>query len=134
MFSFMILICLHTGLLNIGHQLVQLRSSISHNSIHLQVEGFQSLLRSHATLGINCRSAHRSGLKAPAEPSLPTHIIYQNHHLWRFFKNKYYLKSSHRLKAISGTLLIIVKSYNLILIAISLRLIKMSINRPGCGL
>ena len=25
-------------------------------------------------------------------------------------------------------------SYNLILIAISLRLIKMSINRPGCGL
>ena len=48
----------HTGLLNIGHQEVQLRSSISHNSIHLQVEGFQSLLRSHATLGINCRSAH----------------------------------------------------------------------------
>ena len=28
----------------------------------------------------------------------------------------------------------IVNSYNLILIAISLRLIKMSINRPECGL
>ena len=35
---------------------------------------------------------------------------------------------------ISGTLIIIVNSYNLDLIAISLRLIKMSINRPGCGL
>ena len=51
-------ICLHTGVLNIGHQEVQLRSSISHNSIHLQVKGFQSLLRLHATLGINYRSAH----------------------------------------------------------------------------
>ena len=34
----------------------------------------------------------------------------------------------------SGTLIIIVNSYNLDLIAISFRLIKMSINRPGCGL
>ena len=59
---------------------------------------------------------------------------YQYHPLWRFFKNKIYLKSSHGLKAISGTLLIIVNSYNLDLIAISLRLIKMSINRTGCGL
>ena len=81
---------------------------------------------------IKCHS--RSGLKAPAEPSCrPKKFIFQYHHLWRFFKNKYYLKSSHRLKAISGRL-IIINSYNLILIAISLRLIKMSINRPGCGL
>ena len=77
----------------------------------------------------------RSGLKAPAEPSCrPTKFIFQYHHLWRFFKNKYYLKPSHRLKAISGTLIIIVNSYNLDLIAISFKLIKMSINRPGCGL
>ena len=63
-----------------------------------------------------------SGLKAPAEPSCrPTWFIFQYHLLWR-------------LKAISGRLIIIVNSYNLILIAISLRLIKMSINRPGCGL
>ena len=77
----------------------------------------------------------RSGLKAPAEPSCrPKKFIFQYHHLWRFFKNKYYLKSSHRLKTISGRLIMIVNSYNLILIAISLRLIKMSINRPECGL
>ena len=76
-----------------------------------------------------------SGLKAPADPSCrPSEFIFQNHHLWRFFNNKYYLKSSHRLKAISERLIIIVNSYNLILIAISLRLIKMSINRPGSGL
>ena len=77
----------------------------------------------------------RSGLKAPAEPSCRAEFIFQYHHLWRsFFKNKYRLKLSHRLKAISGTLTIIVNSYNMDLIAISLRLIKMSINRPGCGL
>ena len=57
MFSFTILICLHTSLLNIGHREAQLRSSISHNSIHFRFEVFQSLLQSHATLGINCRSA-----------------------------------------------------------------------------
>ena len=53
----MILICLHTSLLNIGHQKVQLRSSIPHDSIHLRAEVFQNLL-SHATLCINCRCAH----------------------------------------------------------------------------
>ena len=57
MFSFTILICLRTSLLNIGHREVQLRSSISHNSIHLRFELFQSLIHSHATLGINCRCA-----------------------------------------------------------------------------
>ena len=58
MFSFMILICLHTGLLNIEHQEVQLRPSLSYNSIHLRAEVFQSLLQTHATLGINCSGAH----------------------------------------------------------------------------
>ena len=53
----MILICLHTSLLNVGHQELQLRSLISHNSIHLSFEVFQSLLQSLATFGINCRSA-----------------------------------------------------------------------------
>ena len=42
-FSFMILICLHTGLLNFGHQEVQLMSSISHNSFHLRAGVIQSL-------------------------------------------------------------------------------------------
>ena len=58
MFRFMVLICLHTGLMNIGNQERQVRSSISHNSIHLRAEVFQSLLQSDASLGINCRSAH----------------------------------------------------------------------------
>ena len=57
MFSLTILICLHTSLLNVGHRELQLRSSISHNSIHLSSEVLQSLLQSHATLGISCRSA-----------------------------------------------------------------------------
>ena len=75
------------------------------------------------------------GSESPCRAELPTQIvIFQYHHLWKFFTNKYYLKSSHRLRAISGTLKIIVNSYNLDLIAIQLRLIKMSINRPGCGL
>ena len=57
MFSFTILVCLNTSLLNVGHWELQLRSSISHNSIHFSFEVFQSLLQSHTTLGINCRSA-----------------------------------------------------------------------------
>ena len=57
LFSLTILICLHTSQLNVGHGELQLRSSISHNSIHLSFEVSQSLLQSHATLGINCRSA-----------------------------------------------------------------------------
>ena len=74
------------------------------------------------------RPGSRSGLKAPAKPSCrPALFIFQYHPLWRFFKNKSYLKSSHRLKAISGTLTIIVNSYNLDLITISLRLLKMTI-------
>ena len=57
MFSLTILICLHTSLFNVGPRELQLRSSISHNSIHLSFEVFQSLLQSHAILGINFRSA-----------------------------------------------------------------------------
>ena len=82
-----------------------------------------------------CSLTAWSGLKAPAEPSCrPALFIFQYHPLWRFFKKKSYLKSSHRLKAISGTLIIIVYSYNWDLITISLRLLKMTINRTGCGL
>ena len=61
-------------------------------------------------------------------------LFFQYHPLWRFLKNKFYLKSSHSLKALSGTLIIIVSSYILDLFVISLRLIKMSINRTGCEL
>ena len=75
------------------------------------------------------------GSESPCRAELPTHIVYFSiSSSVEIFKNKYYLKSSHRLKAISGTLIVIVNSYNLDLIAISLRLIKMSINSPGCGL
>ena len=75
----------------------------------------------------------RSGVKAPAEPSRrPTKFYFFL--ISSFFKNKFYLKSSHRLKAINGSLIIIVNRYNLDLIVISLKLIKMSINRTECGL
>ena len=95
----------------------------------------RGLIEGPTFLSYEFQQVLRSGLKAPAEPSCrPTWFIFQYHLLWRFFKNKYYLKSLHRLKAISGRLIIIVNSYNLILIAISLRFIKMSINRLGCGL
>ena len=45
----------------------------------------------------------------------------------------FFLKKNS-LKALSGTLIIIVSSYKLDLFVISLRLIKMSINRTGCEL
>ena len=54
MYSFTILICLQTSLINIGHQEVQLRSSVSHNSIHLKFEVFQIVLQSYSA---SCRSA-----------------------------------------------------------------------------
>ena len=47
-----------------------------------------------------------SGLKAPAEPSCRPadlhSLIFQIHHRWRFFKNNFYLKSSHRLAKIDN--------------------------------
>ena len=56
-------------------------------------------------------TAIRSGLKAPAEPScrVPAYIVY----FFKFildgdFPNYFYLKSSHRLNSISGTIKIIV--------------------------
>ena len=65
-----------------------------------------------------------SGLKATAEPScrVPTYIVYlfQIHPRWRFFINIFYLKSSHRLKSISGTIIIIVNNNNYDFIAILL--------------
>ena len=75
------------------------------------------------------------GSESPCRAELPTCIVYFSiSYSVEILKNKFYLKSSHRLKAISGTLIIIVNSYNLDLITISLRLLKMSINRTGCGL
>ena len=46
----------------------------------------------------------------PAElPSTDLHsVFFQIHLRWRFFINIFYLKSSHRLKSISGTIIIIV--------------------------
>ena len=58
-----------------------------------------------------------SGLKAPAEPScrVPTYIVY----FFKFilFINIFYFKSSHRLKWISGTIIIIVNYNNFDFIA-----------------
>ena len=75
------------------------------------------------------------GSESTCRAEQPTHIVYFFNIILcgDLFKNKFYLKSSHRVKAISGTLIIIVHCYNLDLIAISLRLIKISINRTGCG-
>ena len=64
------------------------------------------------------------GSESPCRAELPSadlHILFfQIHHLWRFFKNNYYLKSSHRLKSISGTIIILVNNNNYDLIAILL--------------
>ena len=98
----------------------------------LEKASLSLLARSNFLSFLNVYSAWS---ESPCPDELPTCIVnFQYHPLWRFSKNKFYLKSSHRLKAISGSLIIIVNSYNLDLIAISLRLIKMSINRMGCGL
>ena len=63
----------------------------------------------------------RSGLKAPSEPScrVPTYIVY----FFKFILGGdfslifFYLKSSHRLKSISGTIIIIVDNNNFDFIA-----------------
>ena len=47
-------------------------------------------------------------------------LFVQIHPGWRFFINNFYLKSSHRLKSISGTIIIIVNNYNFDFIAILL--------------
>ena len=47
-------------------------------------------------------------------------LFFQSRHRWRFFINNLYLKSSHRLKSISGTIIIIVNFNNFDFIAILL--------------
>ena len=62
-----------------------------------------------------------SGLKSPSQPSADLHsLFFQNHPRWRIFINNFYLKSSYRLKPISGTIIIIVKKYNFDFIAVLL--------------
>ena len=53
---------------------------------------------------------------------MPTYIVYLFKFILGggFFINKFYLKSSHRLKSISGTIIIIVNNYNFDFIAILL--------------
>ena len=60
------------------------------------------------------------GSESPCRAADTHSLFFQYHHLWRFYKHKYFQKSSHRLKALSGTLIIIVNSYNLDLIDTSL--------------
>ena len=46
-------------------------------------------------------------------PSADLHsLFFQIHPRWRFFINNFYLKSSHRLKSISGTIIIIIVNNN----------------------
>ena len=61
------------------------------------------------------------GSESPAEPSADLHSLFvQIHPGWRFFIYIFYLKSSHRLKSISGTIIIIVNNYIFDFIAILL--------------
>ena len=62
------------------------------------------------------------GSESPCPANLPTYIAYffQIHPHWRFFKDNFYLKSSHRLKLTSGTIIIIVNNNNFDFIAILL--------------
>ena len=46
--------------------------------------------------------------------------LFKIHPGWRFFINTFYLKSSYRLKSISGTIIIIVNNANFDFIAILL--------------
>ena len=62
-----------------------------------------------------------SGLKAPAELSAYLHsLFFHIHRRWRFLINYFYLKTSHRLKSISGKIIIMVRNYNFDFIAILL--------------
>ena len=47
-------------------------------------------------------------------------LFFQIHPQWRFFINNFYLKSSHRLKSIIGTIIILVNNNNFDFIAILL--------------
>ena len=52
----------------------------------------------------------------PAElPSADLHsLFFQYHPWWRFFMNNFYLNSSHILKSISGTVIIVVNNNNFV--------------------
>ena len=66
----------------------------------------------------------RLGLKAPAEPSCRVadlhSLFFSNSSSVEIFHKYFCLKSSHRLKSISGTIIIIVNNNNFDLIAILL--------------
>ena len=68
----------------------------------------------------NPYGAHAEGSESPCRAEPPTYIVYFFNIILCGDFNKFYLKSSHRLKAINGSLIIIVNSYNLDLIVISL--------------
>ena len=64
------------------------------------------------------------GSESPCRAELPSadlhSLFFQIHPRWRFFINILYLKSSHRLKSISGTIIIIANNNNFDFIAILL--------------
>ena len=64
------------------------------------------------------------GSESPFRAELPSadlhSLFFQIHPRWRFFINNFYLISSHRLKSISGTIIIIVNNNNFDFIAILL--------------
>ena len=64
------------------------------------------------------------GSESPCGAELPSadlhSLFFQIHPRWRFFINNFYLISSHRLKSISGTIIIIVNNNNFDFIAILL--------------
>ena len=73
-----------------------------------------------------CRYAVQSlgRSESPCRAGLPSadlhSLFFQIHPRWRFFINIFYLKSSHRLKSISGTIIIIVNNNDFDFIAILL--------------
>ena len=78
-----------------------------------------------------------AGSESPCRAELPSadlhSLFFQIHPRWRSFTNIFYLKSSQRLKSISGTIIIIVNNNNFDFIAILLlagtaELIKISVD------
>ena len=57
------------------------------------------------------------GSESPCPGELPSAdlnslFFFQIHPRWRFFKNNFYLKSPHRLRSTSGTIIIIIVNNN----------------------
>ena len=73
---------------------------------------------------VQSQSFLKVGSESPCRAELPSadlhSLFFQIHPWWRFFINIFYLKLSHRLKSISGTIIIIVNNNNLDFIAILL--------------